>query len=480
MILNNLKNIDDNFFSVIIIGSGPAGISAALKLEKFKIKTLLIEAGNLEMTADSVDFLKGNVIAEDYNDISVRRARMFGGTSNLWGGHCNKFEKNQFENWPIDYDELHKYEDQANKIFDLKFYHSDFYVKKFSKNFDQYNTRFSAKSRNFKDSYYDRVKNSKHIFLSLDTVFLYFKGQNKKINFIHCRKKDNFFNLKGKYYVLAAGGIENSRLLLWSKEKDKNLFKNDMPIGKYYMDHPWYHPAEGFIKYNDVAKYLNKTKGSSREFFVDCYNRILLFPNLNFRKERDIDSLTMFLRFTIKDYLNRSYIKEVACMAPNFVKQFLEKEKENDLIKFKVGINQEQEPEVDNKITLGNELDPFGTPLIDLKWRMSDKMKRAAKENLVNLGNFLIDKNMGRISIDEYIFSYKNFKTKFSGSHQMGGTCAGKDYKNSVVDKNLKVHSVDNLFVTGSSVFTTSGHGNPTYTIVLLSLKLGEHLNKII
>ena len=37
-----------------------------------------------------------------------------------------------------------------------------------------------------------------------------------------------------------------------------------------------------------------------------------------------------------------------------------------------------------------------------------------------------------------------------------------------------------NLFLTGSSVFTTSGHGNPTYTIVLLSLKLGEHLNKII
>ena len=62
----------------------------------------------------------------------------------------------------------------------------------------------------------------------------------------------------------------------------------------------------------------------------------------------------------------------------------------------------------------------------------------------------------------------------------MGGTCVGDDQKKSVVDKNLKVHSVENLFVTGSSVFATSGHGNPTYTIVLLSLKLGEHLNKII
>ena len=118
MILNNLKNIDDNFFSVIIIGSGPAGISAALKLEELKIKTLLIEAGNLEMSTTSKNFLKGNIIAEDYNDISASRSRMFGGTSNLWGGHCNKFEKNQFISWPVDYDELHSYEDQANKILE--------------------------------------------------------------------------------------------------------------------------------------------------------------------------------------------------------------------------------------------------------------------------------------------------------------------------------------------------------------------------
>jgi len=480
MILNNLKNIDDDFFSVIIIGSGPAGISTALKLEELNIKTLLIEAGNLEMNEDSEDFLKGNVIAEDYDDISVRRARMFGGTSNLWGGHCNKFERDQFENWPIDYDELHSFDEQAKKVLGLKFYHTDFYVKKFSEDFNQYNSRFSDKSRNFKDVYYDRVKNSKFIHLSLDTTFLYFEGKEKKVSSIYCRKKSNFYSLKAKYYVLAAGGIENSRLLLWSKEKNKRLFDDNLPIGRYYMDHPYYDPAEGFVRYNKVAKYLNETKGSSREFFVNCYNRVLLFPNLKFRKERDIDSLTFFLNFNHKSTTNESYIEKISCMAPNFVKQFLEKEKENDLIKFYVSILQEQEPDIDNKITLGNEQDPFGTPLIDLKWRMSDKMKRAAKENLVNLGNFLIDKNMGRISIDEYIFSYENFKTKLNGAHQMGGTRAGKDNLNSVVDKNLKVHSIDNLFVTGSSVFATGGHGNPTYTIVLLSLKLADHLKKII
>ena len=151
MILNDLNNINNNFFSVIIIGSGPAGISTALKLEELNVRTLLIEAGGLELDPESEDFLKGNIYAEDYYDISVRRARMFGGTSNLWGGHCNKFEKEQFNNWPIDYDELHSFEDEAKKVLGLKFYHTDFYIKKFNEDFNQYNTRFSDKSRNFKD-----------------------------------------------------------------------------------------------------------------------------------------------------------------------------------------------------------------------------------------------------------------------------------------------------------------------------------------
>lgn len=479
MILNDLNNISDDFFSVIIIGSGPAGITTALKLEEYNIKTLLVEAGNLEFNVNQTDFLSGNVIAKDTYDISTRRARMFGGTSNLWGGHCNKFEKNQFTDWPINYDELHSFEDQAKKVLGLKFYHTDFYLKNFNDKFIQYNTRFSDNSRNFKDVYYERVKNSKYIYLTLDTTFLNFEGKDKKIQSIYCRKNSDYYNLKAKYYVLAAGGIENSRLLLWSKEKNQNLFSN-LPIGKYFMDHPWYDPAEGFINYNKFAKYLNQTKGINREFYVDCYNRLLLSPNLNFRKQKNIDSLTMFVNFNHKSESNQKYLKKIACMSPNFLKKFTEKEKLEDIIKISIGINQEQEPQINNRITLGNKLDPYGTPLIDLNWSMSDRMKRCAKETLVNLGKFLVERDLGRISIEEYVFSFNDFNVAYNGGHQIGGTSAGINQNSSVVNKDLKVHTLDNLFITGSSVFTTSGHGNPTYTIVLLSLKLGVHLKNII
>ena len=60
----------------------------------------------------------------------------------------------------------------------------------------------------------------------------------------------------------------------------------------------------------------------------------------------------------------------------------------------------------------------------------------------------------------------------------MGGTRIGKNSKNSVVDSNLKLHNSKNLFITGSSVFTTGGYANPTYTIVKLSLRLAEEIKK--
>jgi Choline dehydrogenase and related flavoproteins len=53
----------------------------------------------------------------------------------------------------------------------------------------------------------------------------------------------------------------------------------------------------------------------------------------------------------------------------------------------------------------------------------------------------------------------------------------GDSQSNSVVDKNLKVHNTENLYVLGSSIFNTTGHSNPTFTIVQFSLRLADHLS---
>ena len=50
------------------------------------------------------------------------------------------------------------------------------------------------------------------------------------------------------------------------------------------------------------------------------------------------------------------------------------------------------------------------------------------------------------------------------------------DPRTGVVDRDCRVHGIANLYLAGSSVFATPGWANPTYTIVQMALRLGDHL----
>lgn len=57
-------------------------------------------------------------------------------------------------------------------------------------------------------------------------------------------------------------------------------------------------------------------------------------------------------------------------------------------------------------------------------------------------------------------------------------TCRmSKDETEGVVDADLRVHGVDNLYVCSNAVFPSIGSINPTVTLTALSLKLADHLN---
>ena len=58
MIVNSLEEIKNKKFFAIIIGSGPAGISTALGLERKKIECLIIEAGGLNFDSKNLDYLE--------------------------------------------------------------------------------------------------------------------------------------------------------------------------------------------------------------------------------------------------------------------------------------------------------------------------------------------------------------------------------------------------------------------------------------
>jgi choline dehydrogenase-like flavoprotein len=63
------------------------------------------------------------------------------------------------------------------------------------------------------------------------------------------------------------------------------------------------------------------------------------------------------------------------------------------------------------------------------------------------------------------------------GFHQIGTTRMSTNPDDGVVDADLTVHGVDNLSVVSSSTFVTSGQANSTLLIVMMAVRLAEHLS---
>ena len=470
MIVDNLDLIKNRNFFAIIIGSGPAGISSAIELEKKNIECLIIEAGDKDSSAENSEYLKGETKGQPYNNLENSRLRQFGGTGNIWGGNCNPMNTWDFKDWPIQKKNLTVYKKSAKEILNLK---NNFFLDKYNKNLDLYNLDWSDVK--FGNKYYDHIRKSKYIHLSLNTIFESCNGFNGNVKSINCFKEKRYL-LKSKYFILACGGIENSRLLLWSKVTTPKLFSKSLPIGNYYMDHPFHSIGEGLINYKQLNTY-NKLNNIKNAPLITCDNLMNISANENFLVQKNILSSGLYVGFQNANK-HDSIFKQLRCIAPNFIKKIYEEKTTKDTYKIKIEILQEQKALFDRKISLSTKLDPIKIPQSELSWWKNPGEKLSAKFISEEFVKILLKNDIGRVGLEGFLFNDEDYETTV-GYHQMGGTRIGNDYKDSVVDKDLKVHGFSNLFVSGSSVFRTSSHVHPTYTIVKLAIRLSGHISKL-
>jgi 2-polyprenyl-6-methoxyphenol hydroxylase-like FAD-dependent oxidoreductase len=101
MIFKNLDQVDTTNIPVVIVGSGPAGITLALELEKNNIESLIIEAGDEKYSYDSQQSYNGEIVGDSISGLTHNRLRQFGGTSGHWGGWSRPLEEYNFEKWNI-------------------------------------------------------------------------------------------------------------------------------------------------------------------------------------------------------------------------------------------------------------------------------------------------------------------------------------------------------------------------------------------
>ena len=167
------------------------------------------------------------------------------------------------------------------------------------------------------------------------------------------------------------------------------------------------------------------------------------------------------------------------CVAPNILNEKIFPNTYDDHYEISVSLLSDQKPSPENKITLSNSIDTLGIPTANLLWKRSELIRTSSRIIIEDIAKFFVKENLGRLAINQFLYTDENYIHE-NGYHHMGGTRMGNDIKTSVVDSNLKIHNTDNLFVSGSSVFVSAGHAYPTLTIVQLSLRLADHISRLI
>ena len=132
-------------------------------------------------------------------------------------------------------------------------------------------------------------------------------------------------------------------------------------------------------------------------------------------------------------------------------------------------------PSADTGITLDTATDTFERRKARANWTITE-MSKSSYYGIADL----LEKSLSSISgssVDVQDWEVVYPSLVFNG-HHIGTTRMECSASQGVVDKNLCLHELDNLYVAGSSVFPSAGLENPTLTITALSIRLAQHLGE--
>ena len=478
---------------VCILGGGVAGITLANALaDRFRV--LVLEGGSRQPSADSQALYRGRSVGRDYFSLEGTRLRCLGGSSNHWTGWCRPLDASDFEprpglavsGWPISRADLDPYLEQACDILDISAAHrqgpplgpvND--CVSASSDLKPIDFWWSSPTR-FGQKYEHMLETHPNVtcllHANLTNIQLAENG-NSISSFEISDYRGRNFQVSADRFVLAAGGIENPRLLLMSnRQEPAGVGNRNGLVGRYFSEHP--HNLVGQIALKSevwqgiVADWTNFRQSmrfsSPSQSLMDA-ERILNF-GLRFQPSR-----------TRARGGKRAFAKELVCRAP-FGESVAEWVTGSALSCFDatLRIASEQALNYDSRVSLGNDEDALGLPQTVLDWQLSPIDRKTMRTAALRWGAAAAIADIGRLKVEDWLMTDDVEipgigKDETAGNHHMCTTRMASSPTEGVVDADQKVFGIDNLFIAGSSVFSTSGHANPTFTIVQMTLRLADH-----
>jgi choline dehydrogenase-like flavoprotein len=477
----------------------------------------MLESGGFVPEPGPQDLARGQTTGQRYVPLESARLRCLGGSTMHWGGWCRPLEPIDFEardwvpysGWPINRTHLDPYYPRAQEICQLGEF--DYTAPGWelppgallNLPADRINSgliQFSPPTR-FGVRYRDALEKSKAITTCLHATVtqLLTRENGKSVSGLRVATLEgNRFSVVAKRYVVAAGGIENARLLLASCETVKQGLGNDRDlVGRFFTDHIQLDTA-GLLPQNPHLN-LDLYQPASREIARRSRHangrsaNVMAYLTLDTRVQRARKTVNYSAKvletsqsayFSAEAQANESELSAWETVTHSLRNLWDSLDEavhgrfgsgSGNSKMYRIVTTQEQAPNPSSRVRLAQERDPLGMPRVQLQWQLSD-----------------LDRHSIEVAIDEFVRGFgaagigklhtpldlgRGWPVNVPISwHHSGTTRMSDDPSKGVVDADLRVHGIDNLYIAGSSVFTTSGNGNPTLTIVALTLRLAAHL----
>jgi choline dehydrogenase-like flavoprotein len=501
-------------FDICIVGAGAAGLAMAKRLIGSSAKVLVLSSGAPSDRGLPAPFRQAiyRGTAGDFlqkvDPIFLERSRlhMHGGTTNHFGFWSRPFDAIDFAarpgfrdaHWPFPLDELTPYYQDAHHFGhfgpfnydDMPFWEHALFARCFeSQPGDQLegaimHAQYEESLHDFQVQFGDELRAAANVTVLFNAHLLHIESADQShVTGLTCAtiedgKPGRQFRVEATTYALTMGGIENVRLLKLSGDLGDNRAGH---LGRGFMVHPLLVNAA-------KARFSRPVDLSVRSFFRD--QQVRLQPPLS----PDDDYTPIYTPLVnpehIFDYCVFNawgiLVPKPEAMAAENVGNFrfiLKFNREGD--EAVVNMNWEQIPNENSAITLNHaQVDPvFGQPVAHLDWRLRDEDKHTARRGLEMCETYL----RGRGAVDFQLITDVNGGADHwsfpphegalsTGDHHMGALRMSANPEDGIVNPDLRVHTVDNLYVAGCGVFPTGGFANPTLTIVALALRLADHL----